>query len=320
MMSREFTEPEFARNLLPFALSRWRLKNVRFVRWFENAVYSAELEDLRVYLRVTPASRRTLVEIESELSILEFLKASDFPSTFPVPTADGHLIALGCHQDSRYYLTLFSECPGDEYQVKPEERSDRFFRACGRTMGYLHHLLRDYQPQRAFSRPLWQSDRWSSFAEVVPASEKDAWRTYEEFAGWWESLENAVETQLIHGDFTIRNLRYGKRGISLFDFDGCCEHYAGYEIGCFFHAFRLAPYEFRRTLASEFLSGYSEINGLTEGLVERLPMFCRMKLLRSFIVLCEESNRTGRKSLDEQIAKRRVELRESSPWVQVIDV
>lgn len=321
MTPREDSEPDFGKIASRNALRHWPLESLEFVRWFENVVYSAEWHDARVYLRVTPSSRRTLAEIESEIAILEYLNKEGFPANYPIPTERGDLIAVEGFGDRQYFVSVFSECLGKEYLVDPTGNDFCFHRSCGKAMGQLHELLRTYQSITIHSRPSWRFDRWSSFPEIVPQSDEIAWSECEEMTNWWRNLEKLGNTQLIHGDFTIKNLRYFDDHVSLFDFDGCCEHYIGYEIGCYLHHFRNIPHENRSRLISNFLEGYSEASNLNEETVKAIPQFCKMKLLRSFLVLHEEMRSLEvRDQLRDIVMHRREELSRPSVWKATMGV
>ena len=289
------------------------------MRWFENAVYLAELKEAIVYLRVTPARRRTLEEIRAEVDLLEYLKAADFPATRLVPTKSGELFASTFFNDQEMFLLVFTDCAGVEHSINPDCSDIGFYRCAGRTMGQLHRLLNELQSSQSISRKSWRTDRWPNFSDVVPASERAAWSAFEELRNWWNGLDRIFDSQLIHGDFTIRNIRRVAAGISLFDFDGCCEHFRAYEAACFLHHFRNLPAWHLAQVASNFLEGYSETNDLSDEFVESLPLFCKMKLLRSFMVLYEEIEREPDAGLEDTVQQRRGELSAKSPWNVALD-
>ena len=310
MIPRESVEPPFGSSVIRQAIQDWGLSQVNFVRVFENVVYEGFHNGARVFLRITPSSRRSLAEIQAEIKLLNYLKQREFPATRPVAANSGDHVVQSCHADQVYFLALFDECPGEPVSaVTPLDPG--LARACGRTMGWLHSLLLDVEPGVAAIRKRWQDDRWPDFSQAVPASESEAWQVHDEVFSWCNSLE--ADSQLIHGDFTIRNFHCSDNGISLFDFDGCCTHYPGYEIACFFHHFRHLQAEDYGGMLADFLSGYAETNEVTDELRRSLPMFARMKLLRSFQVVCEELMKDDQPELRRVQTKRRLELLAESP-------
>lgn len=313
MIARESIEPEFARNLVRGAAVRWGIQNLVFVRYFENAVYAALQNGRTVYLRITPRERRSFEEVKSEIEILNYLEKFDFPSNRSIAAKDGSQVIRFRDSGREYFFTLFTECQGTE--VRSTASLDMgLIKACGKTMGSLHKLLHDFGSQYSHARVNWNDDRWPNFGQTIPLSEKEAWVAHTEISDWWKTLATTTDTQLIHGDFTIRNFRYNGTRVSLFDFDGCCNHYRGYEIACFLHHFRTLPLYVRSAIASNFLKGYSETYDLSKDFLESLPMFSKMKLLRSMQVLCEELGKETRENLMNVLDQRRKELSEPSPW------
>jgi Ser/Thr protein kinase RdoA (MazF antagonist) len=93
---------------------------------------------------------------------------------------------------------------------------------------------------------------------------------------------------LIHGDFTLMNLRTLPGRVTAFDFDSCCEHWRAYDLACFLHPFGARPDPERAIAYEAFLSGYSELRLLDASLVQQVPRFGKMRLLYSFLVFARE--------------------------------
>ncbi len=122
---------------------------------------------------------------------------------------------------------------------------------------------------------------------MVPPTETAAWRLYEQCQLWWAQW-GQVDYGLVHGDLTIKNLRYQGDVVSLFDFDGACMHWYGYELACFLHAFRDYPVLEQQRIAEALLAGYAQARPLPSAMPIQLPEFVQMKRLRSFLVLAHE--------------------------------
>jgi len=314
-MDREFVEPEFATNLARAASRYWKFSSFEFVRWFENAVFRVTIEGQTGYLRITPSVRRSAVQIACELNILVFLHSKDFGATYPIATQQGDSFVQLQHGENYYFVCVLAECIGTDFMFEPPKDIFQFHFNCGAKMAELHQLLRQVQKTFKIDRFDWTNDRWSRFNELVPSKEHAAWKTYEEMKAWWPTLSRNLEKQLIHGDFTVKNLRYTGVNIHLFDFDGCCEHWIGYEIACFLHYFRQKRSDSGKQIVQKFLEGYSSISAISDSLLESIPQFGKMKLLRSYIVLIEEwglSNLPPEKEL--VLESRRRELETAEGW------
>lgn len=187
-----------------------------------------------------------------------------------------------------YIACVFKECEGLDFQSSTPTDVKRFWRVAGETMGQLHSRLLDFERTDDFERFDWRSDRWDRFSQLIPEKETEAWSCYNQVATWLANLEPCSQSfGLIHGDFTVNNLRYKDHQISLFDFDGCCDHWYGYEIACFLHYFLLRSEHNRQTVFEEFVTGYSSAKPVTEEFVNDIEQFTKMKLLRSHMIVAE---------------------------------
>ena len=292
-MSRENREPDFARQIVSTVAACWGFTNPEFVRWFDNVVYRVAHRGANYYLRLTPASRRTKAQIESELDVLRFLAARSIPAARPVASQTGDNVllfeGLGLEGlEAQLIACVFTECPGQAFQRHPPADLGAFWLAAGSAMGRLHRELKQFSRPSSFTRMAWSEERWDRFSEVVPATETEAWLLYEELREWWGSLNRSNNFGLIHGDFTIKNLHYDDNRISLFDFDCCCEHWFGYELACFLHFFSDYPVAQRRLAYDQTLEGYARTAAVSQELIEQIPLFGKMKLLRGFFVYATE--------------------------------
>jgi Ser/Thr protein kinase RdoA (MazF antagonist) len=236
---------------------------------------------------LTPSTRRNKAQIESELAILRFLNARGIPVTQPIQSTAGEDVLEFESLDRHLIVCVFTECPGVSFQDHPANLSTFSF-AVGKAMGRLHTVLTRFTKPTNFTRMLWHEDRWNRFAQIIPTTESEAWTLHEQLQEAWKTLDTSSNFGMIHGDFTIRNLRYDNAQISLFDFDNSCEHWYGYELACFLHHFVGHPDAQKSLVYNGLIRGYAEEVAITQAFLEQLPFFAKMKLLRSFFVSAEE--------------------------------
>jgi Ser/Thr protein kinase RdoA (MazF antagonist) len=259
-----------------------------FVRTFSNDVYRLRESGAQFFLRITSGGRRSESELLSELRFVQFLATSGVPVSEPVPSRDGRLLHRTEIEGDVFYACVFREAAGSEFAKLPSAEKREFFRLAGRSMGLLHRVAGRFIPPGGFERPDWRQDRWVRFPELVPVGEREAWRLFRELQEWTHDLPRDRSTfGLIHGDFTILNMRIQSDRITLFDFDSCCEHWYGYEIATFLHYFGGQDDAGRRPAYHEVLEGYGETGSLLEETVASIPMFGKMRLLYSFLVFAE---------------------------------
>lgn len=285
-MNREDIEPDDTKALVVGLASQWDLGQPEFVRAFDNTVYRLGGEANPHYLRLSSARRRSRLQVKSELDMLSFLASRDFPASAPVPTRDGStLLEVSSDSGAVFLAALFTNSPGSDFFAHPPDDLESFVFRVGKTMATLHRELRSFPRPAGFERSHWKQDRWKQFEAVVPRSETSAWDFYLELFDWLNDQPTTQEQfGLIHGDFTVANLRFAPGNIHLFDFDASCDHWYAYELAAFLHLFGINPPEQRRKVYDALLSGYSSITPLPPGVLEQIPIFAKMRLLYSYLM------------------------------------
>lgn len=289
MSDIETVEPDAIRTASRVLASEWVPgAEPRFVRAFSNYLYSLSAAGSRLFLRITPATRRSAAELESELQIVQHLGSRGLSVAEPLPSRTGKLLHTLEQDGETLHASVFREAPGAEFADLPATARRDVLRLAGRTMGRLHTEGRGFAPAAGLQRPSWSEDRWARFAALIPEREHEAWRLHEELQAWTRGLPRDPSLfGLIHGDFTILNMRILPERITLFDFDSCCGHWYGYEIATFLHYFGGQDGAARRRAYDAVLDGYAEAAGLDDRMLAAIPRFGKMRLLYSFLVFAE---------------------------------
>ena len=288
MERREFIEPGELRPVVERLVRRWCLPSARFVRNIENAVYEIPTGHRSVFLRITPATHHTAEEVASELAFIRFLSDQGVPVARPVADPAGSFEARVELDGTSFAACVFEEASGVSYEDLREVDHSTFFFEVGRLMAELHEAGTRYQPGSEFFRFSWCDDRWNRFHELIPQSETEAWALFEELERWTATLPtDPRHFGLIHGDFTIANLRIDGTAINLFDLDSCCFHWHACEVAAFLHYFG-ARRSLRDLAYHRVLEGYAQIRPTQADFLEQIPMFGKMRLLYSFLVFAQE--------------------------------
>ena len=314
MIRREDIEPISQRELVTSLAHHWTDTPIAFVRNFNNLVYRLPGTPT-TYLRITPETHRSPAQIESELQVIRYIGAhGDVATSQPVPSRHGSDIHTAIAHGVIYSACVFDEAQGSSFVDTPPTDVWQFFREAGRTMGRLHTVLSCFEPSRGFVRFTWFEDRWAQFANYVPPSEHDAWDLFSELRDWTAQLSQGPEVfGLIHGDFTIANMHLDGSKITLFDSDGCCPHWWAYEIAVFLHYFSLKKVVNHERAYDSFLDGYAQVRSVTAPVLEAIPLFGKMRLLRSFMILAEEWGFDNLNTHQNAAFEQRRQLFRSSP-------
>ncbi len=259
-----------------------------FVRAFSNHVYLLPSAAGRLYLRITSGVHRSEPQLRSELEFVRILSRRGVSVSDPVPSRSGGLVRPLNLNGQTYYASVFREAQGCEFANLPQTARRAFLREAGATMGRLHSEGRRFARPLGFQRFPWSDDRWMHFSTFVPEREREAWQLYRELESWTRELSKDPSLfGLIHGDFTILNMRIDGERITLFDFDSCCENWYGYEIATFLHYFGGLDPAARSEAYQEVLSGYAESAPLDDRMIAAIPLFGKMRLLYSYLVFAE---------------------------------
>lgn len=283
-------ESEAERDVADAFARHWTDRPAEFVRRFSNPVYRLAPEPGRpaLYLRLTPETHRSASQVESELAVIRHLAAEGVPVGEPVSSRLGAFIHTATLGGTNWSACAFEEAPGTSYAEAPPPDEPAFFRHAGRALGRLHRALSTFVPSPGFTRFHWTEDRWSRFSRHVPEAEAEAWDLYRELLAWTGGLSaEAPSFGLIHGDFTIANVRILDDRITAFDFDSCCEHWRAYELAVFLHYFGGRDQLGRAMVWDRVLTGYSDEYVLPAVTVDAIPRFGLMRLLFSFLVFAE---------------------------------
>lgn len=286
----EFVEPEPARRVAQALAGNWVPNaQVTFIRAFSNSVYLLSSNAQRLYLRITSSEHRSEAQLTSELQFIRFLAGRGVPVSEPVPSRTGRLVDGIEQEGATFYASAFLEAPGQEFEALSPSAKQESLRLAGRTMGQLHREGAGFDRPNGFRRFPWLEDRWTRFPILIPRREREAWQLYEEIRKWTNDLPRDPSVYgMIHGDFTILNMRVLPSRITLFDFDSCCEHWYGYEIATFLHYFGGQDAETRKRTYENLLDGYAQAIPLDKRTLASIPLFGKMRLLYSFLVFAEQ--------------------------------
>lgn len=287
-MHREAREPATIRPLALDLARLWTAAPPDFVRGFTNLVYRIRIGDGPAYLRLTASSHRTREQLTAEVSLLLHLGRSGVPVSLPLAGRDGAFLYERSLDGTTYFACAFREAPGLPYEELPPGSDSWFFADAGRTLARIHNALDD--PACAdCSRFPWRDDLWSRFAAYVPESERAAWVLFAELESRLSHLPvDSPGFGLVHGDFTIMNLRAVPGQVTAFDFDSSCRHWRAYDLACFLHYFGARAERDRMFAYDRFLEGYAALRPLTSGAVAQIPLFGKMRILYSFLVFAKE--------------------------------
>jgi Ser/Thr protein kinase RdoA (MazF antagonist) len=244
-------------------------------------------------LRITHTSHRSLADIDSELEFLNYLKAQAAPVCGPVPIMDSALAVQ--YQD--FVCCRFELAGGG--QVQAADWPPGLFRRWGEAIGCFHRLAQDYVP-KGEPRFGWQADANLDFDSYLPAAETQIRLLARGYRSELDTLPTTPDVfGLIHSDAHAGNFFFEanflkQNAITFFDFDDSCYQWYAFDVATILFSAVLQPWmensnEARvkeaKAFFPAFLEGYSRQAPIEGLMLDRLPLFLKLRELSLYAVI-----------------------------------
>jgi Ser/Thr protein kinase RdoA (MazF antagonist) len=222
-------------------------------------------------------SWRSLLDVESEIDLLQYLKANGASVSFPIADKHGNIIHTICAPEGERYAALFSYAEGSSPMADMTIKQSRI---TGREFAKIHMLTKNRQLKNQRSQLDLTALMDRSFLIIEPfIDDKNSdltnlrevvIRLKEKFAS---VALNELDYGICHGDFHPANYHMSDRDeITIYDFDSCCMGYFAYDIATFYY-WIVRTYKNAKKIMDHFLRGYQEIRKLTELEIGLMPYF-----------------------------------------------
>ncbi|HEY0512618.1 MAG TPA: phosphotransferase [Thermoanaerobaculia bacterium] len=275
-------------------------------------VYALDRADGKRVLRLTPDTGPSRTgQVRAELDWLCYLARRDAPVCAPSTSLQGRLVERlgGEHDGGVYLVSAFQRARGKPvYSSHPEVWTPELFEICGRTLGELHALSKDFVPDPDARREGWSAPGLVALArQALPLAERGALSTLERCCERISELSCGRDDYgLIHGDFHQGNYWLNGHRLEVFDFDGCAYCWFGFDIAISLLASLLDHVDrgerrlegHARAYFSHFMRGYVRENRLASAWAERLGDFLQVFNLLIFVSFFRSSKRPAGKLFD----------------------
>jgi len=275
-----------------FGTSQDRLTKFEDFEGCANLVYQYERGGQPRILRISYRLDRTVEQIQAELHFVSYLAEGGVRVSRPLLSENGNLVEV-IHAGGIPFIAVSfvkgwgMRVPDNGYRYREGASIQEYFHNWGQVLGQMHRLAKTYRPlNESVKRPEWHA--WDCFTGF-PAGERlpTIQEKYEQLIAELHALPRDVDSYgLIHFDFNDGNFTvdYDNGDITVFDFDDCCYFWFMYELACAWEGgigrvmFRsLAERQaFMDRYMEQVMAGYTRENTLSDGWLERLPLFLRL--------------------------------------------
>ena len=255
-----------------------------------NDSYLVKDLDSQYILKIYRYHWRNFVDVESEIELLQYLKANGVSVSFPVADREGNTIQTIHAPEGERYAVLFSYAGGDSPMADMTVEQSRI---AGKELAKIHMLTTGRQLKNQRSNLDLMTLLDSSFFIIEPFIDdrnNDLTNLKEVIVRLKKKLASVPLDKLgqgiCHGDFHPANYHISESNeITLYDFDSCCISYFIYDIATFYY-WVTRSYKNANKLMCAFLGGYQEIRKLSKLETGLVPYFGTVSFIWMIGVQC----------------------------------
>lgn len=270
----------------------------------QNIVFFYMSDAAHRVLRVSFRDDRQPDQILAELDFIRYLHDNGVRVSPPVESLKGRYVEVISSDSCQYAVVSFERAPGHRlpdmgYRYRDGASIDEYYFNCGRLLGQMHRLTRNYSPQSPARRRPHLVDTLANHyipSYLSPSHDKVRERFQCLLAEVAELPKDNDAYGLIHADFNDGNfcIDYTNGNITLFDFDDSAYCWFMYDLadawrsGMGWTMAEIDPNKRRDFMDKYFdtlLSGYTREHALPEKWLKRLPTF--LKLIEMEALLSE---------------------------------
>jgi Ser/Thr protein kinase RdoA (MazF antagonist) len=275
------------RPLVMKILSRWHydedsLEILEQYRISSNAVYPFLSNGNVQLLRFYPVSEKPQNSGLAEISFLNYLKESQYPSLRLVPSLHSSDHETIEEAGEEYFACVFEKVPGISIDSHPIRRN--IANAAGKALGDLHNLSALYAPDI----PRWSYSDVLSYCRQIfhDAGDQDLPILEADFI---EKLLNVLPKSkerygLIHFDFERDNLFYcqDSNTCHVIDFDDAMYHFFAVDVERAIDDITEDDEERAELIEQWFLDGYRSVRPMSDDEIAMFPLFKRFSNLYGY--------------------------------------
>jgi Ser/Thr protein kinase RdoA (MazF antagonist) len=265
--------------------------SIQFLKRGFNDTYLIVENDYKYILRVYKHNWRTIENIETELSTLNYLKEILNSVSFPIKDKQGVFIQKINAPEGERYAVLFSFAEGNLIRKLSLEQSYLL----GIEVGKIHSLTQN----KSFGSTAQNYDIEKQFETTLKTLEPILVNYSEQYAYLLQLKDDFINTfnsidkselgfGICHGDLQAENFHIDQNDtFTFFDFDFFGTGYLAYDIGVFMW------YDHKNKtpeIIEAFLKGYQTQRILTKTEIKLIPYFSTLRALFQMTLYCNISN------------------------------
>lgn len=312
----------FDKNILPvviekYGLEGYELQPLQSHEGGRNVIYICERENNPSYvLRVSYQNDRSREDYLAELEYVRYLYDNGASVSNVISSKAGNLIEEIEYMEQTLFVCLFEKARGmqlaeNNYCYREGAPLSEYFFNCGKTLGKIHQLSKEYQP---LHKRIHFSDKYNVkyINELLPERLSQVKCKISEILEDLEKIEKTKENYgMVHFDYSDGNyhIDFDNGQITVYDFDNSCHAWYMYDLAeLWVHGEGWIAFEtdekkrkqFMDDYFSEILKGYRTETTIDEEMVLKLPLFVIATRIELLVDAFEVERATGENYLDEE--------------------
>ncbi|OAB29625.1 aminoglycoside phosphotransferase [Paenibacillus macquariensis subsp. defensor] len=287
-----------------------------------NVVYTCEKEGAgSKILRITFLPDRSRKDFLGEMEYVRYLFEHGGSVSDVISSRQGNLVEEITHNNHTFFICLFEKAKGkllveNHYKYREGAPLSEYFYNCGKTLGKLHHILKEYTPvQRRYS--FFDKYKAEYIDKLIPGSLSLLKEKMVELLDTLQGLDRDQETfGMIHFDYNDGNyfIDFDTGQITAYDFDNSCYCWYMFDLASIWGNgmgwIQSEPDAGKRKKFLEdyfeiVLAGYRSETRLDHPMLNTLPLFIQANFLENIIDAFEVMRINGEEpECDEELSYR----------------
>ena len=300
-----------------FALSEYTITRIDGHNGGRNIAYDCEKENWQgKIIRVMYLKDRNKEDILAELEFINHLANGGASVAKALPSQKGNLLEVITYDGRVFHVCLFEKAKGkllveNNYKYREGVPLSEYFYNCGKTLGKIHQLSKEYEPQH---KRYSFFDKYTNgyIQKLIPERFLGIRERLIELLDEVKKLEITQESfGLIHFDYCDGNymIDYETGQITVFDFDNACYCFYMYELASLWtHGVGWIQFERdaekRKAFMDEYfdvvLSGYRSETIIDDSLLKQLQLFIKLTILEDIVDAFEVAFNEGEELEDDE--------------------
>lgn len=254
-------------------------------------MYRCHAEDGTYYARVT--NYKSFDEQAEEVRYTEFLRNEGVGTSPAIPSRNGNVVETLSLPDKDVLTVLYEAAPGKHLPMSQWDAD--VLKELGRQIGRLHLASKKFEQ----THPTEHIDDWYASGEYdflahIPEEERAIRAIAEDVHTTIKNIPRTDENYgLLHGDIWLENTVVDDDGnMTFIDFQDCEKHFYIFDLAVPIYSAIEYTYtgggnmvDFGREITRAILEGYEEENELSQEMVEKLPLFMKLKELFEYSLM-----------------------------------